>query len=94
MIIIMDTQIEKLNCDNIIEIERIKNILREHDENLLKIFNDIINIVNQRINSETKQLGLSNHDSIHTTHDGDDTSDDDIDVILESDESDDDEILN
>ena len=36
MIIIMDTQIEKLNCDNIIEIERIKNILRDHDENLLK----------------------------------------------------------
>ena len=90
----MDTQIEKLNCDNIIEIERIKNILRDHDENLLKIFNDIINIVNQRINSETIQLGLSNHDSIHTTPDEDDTSDDDIDVILESDESDDDEILN
>ena len=90
----MDTQIEKLNCDNIIEIERIKNILRDHDENLLKIFNDIINIVNQRINSETKQLGLSKHDSIHTTPDEDDTSDDDIDVILESDESDDDEILN
>ena len=70
----MDTQIEKLNCDNIIEIERIKNILRDHDENLLKIFNDIINIVNQRINSETKQLGLSKHDSIHTTPDEDDTS--------------------
>ena len=83
----MNQKIEKLSCDNIIEIERIKFILQDNDKNLLKIFNDIINIVNQSINSETKLLGLN---TIHSTAE-DDTSDDDIELILESDESDDNE---
>ena len=84
----MEKQIEKLSCDNIIEIERIKNILQEHDENLLKIFNDILNIVNQRINSETIKLGLSPDRTTCSPTDEDDSSDDDIELILESDESD------
>ena len=42
---------EKLSCDNIIEINYIKQLI-SHKENLLKVFNDVIAIANINLNKE------------------------------------------
>mgnify|MGYP001285849246 FL=1 len=48
---------EKLDLKNVIEIERIRIILREHPE-LLSLFELLINVANQKINDEKPSPGL------------------------------------
>ena len=48
---------EKLSCDNIIEITQIKQLIC-HQEKLLKVFNDIISVANINLNKEAPCLSL------------------------------------
>ena len=48
---------EKLSCDNIIEINEIKQLIC-HQEKLLKVFNDIISVANINLNKEAPCLSL------------------------------------
>ena len=48
---------EKLSCDNIIEINQIKQLIC-HQENLLKVFNDIISVANINLNKEASCVSL------------------------------------
>tara|TARA_R110002020_G_scaffold6200_2_gene25895 strand:- start:200 stop:424 length:225 start_codon:yes stop_codon:yes gene_type:complete len=48
---------EKLSCDNIIEINQIKQLIC-HKENLLKVFNDIISVANINLNKEAPCVSL------------------------------------
>lgn len=48
---------EKLSCDNIIEINEIKELI-SHKENLLKVFNDIILVANINLNKEIPCVSL------------------------------------
>ena len=48
---------EKLDLKNVIEIERIRNILREYPD-LLSLFELLINVSNQKINDEKPSYGL------------------------------------
>ena len=48
---------EKLSCDNIIEINYIKQLI-SHKENLLKVFNDVIAIANINLNKEAPCVSL------------------------------------
>ena len=48
---------EKLSCDNIIEINEIKQLIC-HQEKLLKVFNDIISIADINLNKEAPCLSL------------------------------------
>ena len=47
---------EKLKCENIFEIERIKFILQNTEPELIKIFDYIIEIANQKINDENSMI--------------------------------------
>ena len=48
---------EKLDLKNVIEIERIRNILREYPD-LLSLFELLITVANQKINDEKPSHGL------------------------------------
>lgn len=48
---------ERLDLKNVIEIERIRNILREYPD-LLSLFELLINVSNQKINDEKPSRGL------------------------------------
>ena len=48
---------EKLSCDNIIEINEIRDLIC-HNEKLLKVFNDIIVVVNINLNKEIPCVSL------------------------------------
>ena len=66
---------EKLNCENIFEIERIKVILQHTEPSLLKIFDYIIELANQKINEEREIINLELEDNVEpvlSDHDSDD----------------------
>ena len=49
----MDLKIEKLDCLNIIELQHIRQILKDRkDQNLWKTFNMILKIANKTLNNE------------------------------------------
>ena len=48
---------EKLSCDNIIEINQIKKLIG-HRKNLLKVFGDIIAVANINLNKEQPCVSL------------------------------------
>ncbi len=69
---------EKLDCDNIIEIERIRTILFKHPD-LLSIFEILIIIANNRINDEKPSLSIPIEENIEpelSDHDSDESDDD------------------
>ena len=66
---------EKLNCENIFEIERIKVILQHTEPSLLKIFDYIIELANQKINEERTIINLELEDNVEpvlSDHESDD----------------------
>jgi len=66
---------EKLKCENILEIERIKFILQNTEPELIKIFDYIIEIANQKINDEKTILNFELEENIEpvlSDHDSDD----------------------
>lgn len=66
---------EKLKCENIFEIERIKFILQNTEPELIKIFDYIIEIANQKINDEKTILNFELEENIEpvlSDHDSDD----------------------
>jgi hypothetical protein len=48
---------EKLHCDNIIEISYIRRLLQDHQK-LLNFFNDILKVVDQKLNQEAPCVSL------------------------------------
>jgi hypothetical protein len=72
---------EKLDLLNIIEVERIRNLIDQHNPELISIFELIVNMGNDRLNDdkELQKKFISTKDD-----DGDD-----IQVVLETDSDDD-----
>ena len=72
---------EKLDLPNIIEVERIRNLIDQHNPELISIFELIVNMGNDRLNDdkELQKKFISTKDD-----DGDD-----IQVVLETDSDDD-----
>ena len=71
---------EKLSCDNIIEINYIKQLI-SHKENLLKVFNDVIAIANINLNKEAPCVSLpieENTEPNLSDQSSDSSSDEDI----------------
>ena len=71
---------EKLSCDNIIEINYIKQLI-SHKENLLKVFNDIIVVVNINLNKEIPCVSLPLEENTEPTlsdHSSDSSDDESI----------------
>ena len=71
---------EKLSCDNIIEINEIKQLIC-HKENLLKVFNDIISVANINLNKEAPCLSLpleENTEPILSDHSSDSSDSENI----------------
>lgn len=71
---------EKLSCDNIIEINYIKQLIG-HKENLLKVFNDIIAVANINLNKEASCVSLpieENTEPNLSDHSSDSSSDENM----------------
>ena len=65
---------ERLNMNNVIEIQIIKNILQEKDPSLLETFNLLIKVANSEINEEraVKELVLEEYvDPLLSDHSSD-----------------------
>ena len=71
---------EKISCDNIIEINQIKKLL-QHKINLLKVFDDIIAVANINLNKEQPCVSLpieENTAPLLSDHSSDSSDDEDI----------------
>tara|TARA_R110002094_G_scaffold168342_1_gene151102 strand:- start:78 stop:296 length:219 start_codon:yes stop_codon:yes gene_type:complete len=71
---------EKISCDNIIEINQIKKILQDKI-NLLKVFDDVIATANINLNKEQPCVSLpieENTEPLLSDHSSDSSSDEDI----------------
>ena len=71
---------EKLSCDNIIEINEIRDLIC-HNEKLLKVFNDIIVVVNINLNKEIPCVSLPLEENTEPTlsdHSSDSSDDESI----------------
>ena len=71
---------EKISCDNIIEINQIKKIL-QHEKYLLKVFDDIIAVANINLNKEKSWVSLpieENTEPLLSDHSSDSSDDEDI----------------
>ena len=71
---------EKLDLKNVIEIERIRNILSPHSD-LLSLFELLINVANQKINDEKPSYGPPleiNEEPELSDHESDDDDDEKI----------------
>ena len=71
---------EKISCDNIIEINQIKKILQDK-KNLLKVFDDVIATANINLNKEKSCVSLpieENTEPLLSDHSSDSSSDEDI----------------
>lgn len=67
---------EKLDTDNIIEIDRIRTILKKHPD-LLSMFEILVIIANNRINEEKLTLSMEIEDNIEpelSDHESDEES--------------------
>ncbi len=68
---------EKLDLGNIIEIQQIKSILFK-DKKLLKMFNELLKIVNKKINNENLEDIIDECESEYSMDLSSDSSDDNI----------------
>ena len=71
---------EKLSCDNIIEINEIRDLIC-HNEKLLKVFNDIIVVVNINLNKEIPCVSLPLEENTEPTlsdHSSDSSDDENL----------------
>jgi hypothetical protein len=71
---------ERLSCDNILEINQIKKLI-EHKKNLLKVFDDIIAVANINLNKEQPCVSLpieENTEPLLSDHSSDSSDDEDI----------------
>ena len=71
---------EKLSCDNTIEINEIRDLIC-HNEKLLKVFNDIIVVVNINLNKEIPCVSLPLEENTEPTlsdHSSDSSDDESI----------------
>ena len=75
----MDNKVEKLDLKNVIEIQQIQGLLKDH-KRLKEFFNDLLKSVNKNLNNEPVFSPRS---------DSDDDDDENFEMILESDDDED-----
>jgi hypothetical protein len=74
----MDQKVEKLDLKNVIEIQQIQGLLKDH-KRLLAFFDDLLNSVNKNLNNEPPFSPCAEEES----------EEDESEMILESDDEDD-----
>ena len=73
-------EVEKLDLDNVLELQRIRDILLQYDPKLLSFFEEIIGVANKKLNDEPEKKNSATQTK--------DTESEEEDIVLESDSDD------
>ena len=75
-------EVEKLDLDNVLELQKIRDILLQYDPKLLSFFEEVIGVANKKLNDEPDKKNSQNG-----TEDTE-SEEEDIFLVLESDSDD------
>ena len=74
-------EVEKLDLDNVLELQKIREILLQYDPKLLSFFEEIIGVANKKLNDEPEKKNRG------AQTEGTESEEEDI-LVLESDSDD------
>ena len=73
-------EVEKLNLDNVLELQKIRDILLNYDPKLLSFLEEIVSVANKKLNDEPEKKNCEEEEE---------EEDINLDLVLESDCEDD-----